>query len=72
MPKKKNIFKTIFSFYVDGFKNMTWGKTLWILILIKLFIMFAVLRIFFFKPVLSGKSEIEKEDIVVRELLDKK
>ena len=27
-----------FYFYVDGFKNMTLGKTLWAVILIKLFI----------------------------------
>ena len=38
----------IFRFYRDGFRSMTLGKTLWRVILIKLFIMFAVLKLFFF------------------------
>ena len=33
----------IFDFYVEGFRSMTVGKTLWLIILIKLFIMFAIL-----------------------------
>ncbi len=44
--------RRIIDFYVDGFKSMTVGKTLWIIILIKLAIMFLVLRLFFFKPAL--------------------
>jgi len=35
-------------FYIDGFKGMTIGKSLWAIIIIKLFIMFAILKIFFF------------------------
>lgn len=34
--------------YYDGFRYMTIGRTLWAIILIKLFIMFFVLRLFFF------------------------
>lgn len=37
----------IWRFYRDGFREMTWGRTLWILILVKLFVLFAVLRVFF-------------------------
>lgn len=43
--------KKIVRFYVDGFKHMTWGKELWLLIIIKLVIMFGILRLFFFQPV---------------------
>ncbi len=43
--------KKIVRFYINGFKNMTWGKELWILIIIKLVIMFGILRLFFFHPV---------------------
>ena len=32
---------------------MTWGRTLWILILIKLFVMFVILKIFFFPQYLN-------------------
>lgn len=38
----------IVNFYVDGFRHMTWGRTLWIVILVKLVIIFVLLRIFFF------------------------
>lgn len=41
----------IVRFYWEGFRGMTWGKELWVIILIKLFIMFAILRAFFFQPV---------------------
>lgn len=42
------MIKKIWLFYVDGFRSMTVGKTLWIIIIIKVVIMFAVLKIFFF------------------------
>ena len=48
-----NIFIKVWLFYYQGFKSMTLGKTLWIIILIKLFIMFFVLKLFFFKSELS-------------------
>ena len=51
---------SIWNFYVDGFRNMTWGRPLWILIFLKVIILFAVLRAFFFEPVLSGKTEEQK------------
>lgn len=56
----KKAFLRIFRFYADGFCNMTWGRQLWWLVLLKFVILFAVLRLFFFKPALSGKSEAEK------------
>lgn len=34
--------------YADGFRGMTLGRTLWAVILVKLFIMFAILKVFFF------------------------
>lgn len=43
-----NLLAKVFWFYIDGFKQMTVGKKLWIIILIKLFIMFAILKLFFF------------------------
>jgi len=59
-----------FSLYVDGFKNLTWGKSLWIIILIKLFIMFAILRVFFFPNILNSRfhTEKEKSNYVLEEL----
>ncbi len=48
---------------------MTWGRTLWILILIKLFVMFAILRLFFFQPQLGGLTDEQKSETVGAELL---
>ena len=50
--------------YHDGFKNMTWGKPLVWLIVLKLFILFAILRVFFFKPAMRGLSDEEKSAVV--------
>jgi len=55
------MFKRIFRFYRDGFKTMTWGKKLWGIILIKLFIMFAILRLFFFPDILQKEFESDEE-----------
>ncbi len=46
--KKTGFWYRVFDLYYDGFRNMTLGRTLWAIILIKLFIMFVVLKIFFF------------------------
>ena len=69
MEKIKN-YKDFFAMYVDGFKNLTWGKQLWILILVKLFIMFAILRVFFFPNILNSRCETktEKSEYVSKEL----
>ncbi|MDR1782866.1 MAG: DUF4492 domain-containing protein [Dysgonamonadaceae bacterium] len=68
MEKIRNI-RDFFMMYVDGFKNLTWGKPLWIIILVKLFIMFAILKVFFFKyPLSQYKTEEEKSEHVFKEL----
>lgn len=66
----KNAIISIWKFYVDGFRNMTWGRQLWWLILLKVVILFVLLRVFFFKPVLSGKSDDERSEYVGAQLID--
>lgn len=58
------ILQSVWRFYAEGFKNMTWGRTLWLIVLIKLFIMFAILRVFFFKPFLRGLDDEQKSEVV--------
>lgn len=67
---ERNIFSRIFYFYFDGFKSMALGRTLWAIILIKLFIMFAVLKIFFFPNFLKTNFDNDKErgDYVIEQL----
>ena len=66
----KNAIISIWKFYVEGFRNMTWGRQLWWLILLKVVILFVLLRGFFFKPVLSGKSDDERSEYVGAQLID--
>lgn len=67
---ENNIFHKIFRFYYDGFQSMTVGKKLWIIILIKLFIMFVILKIFFFPDILKENFSNDKErgDYVIDQL----
>lgn len=65
--------KKIFRFYYDGFRNMTLGKNLWIILLIKLFIIFAIFRLFFFPDFLNERfdNEEDKSEYVIEELTNK-
>lgn len=65
----KSTILSVWNFYVEGFRGMTWGRPLWILILLKIIILFAVLRAFFFEPVLSGKTEEQKIEYVGEQLM---
>ena len=67
----KNKLIAVWTFYRDGFREMTTGKTLWLLILIKLFILFFILKLFFFPAFLSGKTDEEKGDYVGSELIQR-
>lgn len=67
----KRAIVAIYDFYVEGFRNMTWGRQLWWVILLKVILLFAVLRVFFFKPILAGKSEEQKIEHISNELIKK-
>lgn len=70
--KKEPVVVRIYRFYLEGFKRMTWGRTLWFVILVKLFIMFAVLKIFFFPRFLERfDSQNEKQEYVSNELIER-
>ncbi|MCF0165982.1 MAG: DUF4492 domain-containing protein [Bacteroidales bacterium] len=59
-----NLILRIWAFYRDGFREMTWGRTLWLLVFAKIVILFLVLRLFFFKPAMAGKTDEQKSEIV--------
>ena len=65
----KNMLLSIWNFYVDGFRNMTWGRTLWLLIFLKIVVLFFILRAFFFQQVLSGNTEEQKIEYVGTQLM---
>lgn len=69
---KSNIVLRVLCFYVNGFRSMTLGRTLWAIILIKLFIMFAILKVFFFPNFLKSKGdETDRARYVRQELIDR-
>ncbi len=61
-----------FTMFRDGFKSMTLGKTLWVIVIIKLIIMFLILRPFFFPNFLNSKFDDSqsKSDYVSEELIN--
>ncbi|MDZ7737646.1 MAG: DUF4492 domain-containing protein [Bacteroidales bacterium] len=70
----KNTAAKVFRFYRDGFRSMPdWGRKVWLVIIIKLFLMFAVLKLFFFPDMLKKDFDTDRErgDHVLKELLIK-
>jgi len=60
----------IFQFYYQGFKMMTVGKKLWAIIIIKLLILFVVLKLFFFPDFLKSNfnTDEERSNYVIKQL----
>ena len=60
----------IYRFYRDGFRQMTVGRTLWKIIFIKLFVLFAVLKFFFFPDFLATEftDDRQRADYVLEQL----
>lgn len=53
--------RKVVAFYVDGFRQMTIGKTLWAIILIKLFIFFVILKWIFFPNLLAQNFDTDEQ-----------
>ena len=60
--KSENVVQRIWKFYLSGFRDLSnWGKQVWIIILVKLFIMFVILRIFFFPDFLKSNFDNDQD-----------
>lgn len=68
-----SLTRRVWDLYYDGFKSMTIGKTLWLIILVKLFIFFVVMKFLFFPNILKRdfNNDEERADHVRNELLKK-
>lgn len=69
--KKLPVYKRIWDLYYDGFRSMTVGKSLWILILVKLFIFFVIIKWLFFPNLLKENysNDNERAEAVRTELI---
>ena len=70
MVNKKMNIKAVWEFYRDGFRQMTWGRPLWALIILKVIILFLVLRMFFFKPAMAGMTDEQRSEQVGTHLIE--
>lgn len=69
---KQGLLSRIFHLYYDGFRTMTLGKTLWAVILIKLAIIFLVLKLFFFPDFINTNAKNgDKAGFVSKEVLNR-
>jgi len=58
---KYNIFRNIFSLYIDGFKNMKTGKLLWKIIAFKFIVFILIMKIFFFPNFLKTNFDTDEQ-----------
>ena len=63
------LIKNIFFFYRDGFAGMKLGKRLWILVIIKLILLFTLVK-YFFPDILQEEfsSDAERSDYILKQL----
>ena len=67
-----NFFYRVFDLYYDGFRSMTLGKTLWTIIIVKLIVIFLVLKVFFFPNYLkTHATEGDEANFVSNELYER-
>ena len=64
------LIKRIIRFYVDGLKGMKLGKKLWAIVAIKIFILFAVIKLLFFPNFLEThfKSDKQRGEYILNQL----
>lgn len=69
---KQSFLYRVFDLYYDGFRHMRLGKTLWAIILIKLFVIFVVLKLFFFPNFLKQHAQKgEESEYVATKMIDR-
>ena len=69
--RKDSFLYRVYDLYADGFRHMRLGKTLWAIILIKLFIIFVLLKLFFFPNFLKQHAEGDESSFVAGELVER-
>ena len=69
--QKDSFLHRAFDLYYDGFRSMRLGKPLWAIILIKLFIIFAILKVFFFPNFLKEHAGGDEAGYVAGSLIER-
>lgn len=60
------LLKNIYTLYYEGFKNLTIGKTLWKIIIIKLTVLVVVLKLLVYDHSIGSEyqNDVQKSDFV--------
>ena len=67
---RKGFLYRVYDLYADGFRSMKLGRTLWAIILIKLFIIFVILKLFFFPNFIKEHApKGEESEFVATQIL---
>ncbi len=67
-----SFFHRVYHLYYDGFRSMTLGRTLWAVIIVKLIIIFVILKLFFFPNFIGQHAEEgEEAEFVAGEVLNR-
>lgn len=61
MGKIISFWRRVIDLYVDGFRNMTVGRQLWMLIIIKLVVIFVIMKMLFFPDLLQRDYDTDSE-----------
>ena len=73
---KPTVIVRAFRFYRDGFRTLTpVSRKLWLIIGVKLFVMFAILRAFFFPNVVKQEAErqrVSRSEFVEEQLIERR
>ena len=64
---KHSFLYRVYDLYYDGFRHMTLGRTLWAVIIVKLVVIFLVLKLFFFPNFIKEHAQEGQEAEFVAE-----
>lgn len=71
--RKMSFGRRVIDLYVDGFRNMTTGRWLWAIIIVKLAIFFLIFKLFFFPDILERDydTDADRAQAVRTNLIDR-
>ena len=59
--RKAPFYRRVWDLYYDGFRNMNVGKSLWVLIIVKLIVFFVIIKWLFFPNLLKENYDTDEE-----------
>ncbi len=70
--QRSGFWYRVWHLYADGFRSMTIGRTLWLIIAIKLVVFFVIIKLLFFPDFLGERCDDDnaKADYVRQELVN--